>query len=205
MPLYLVVGVVAGFLGIAYNRATLGALAGADRLQRWPVELRAGLVGAGVGVLTWYAPQIVGGGEVVTQHILDGAWGAAMLPAVFGVRFVLGAVSYAAKTPGGLFAPLLVLGASFGQLLGVLFQLCFPAVAQHPHAFAIVGMAALFAAAVRAPLTGIVLVTEMTAAFPLLLPMLVASFAALVVPTLLREPPIYDSLRERVLRQPGPV
>ena len=62
-------------------------------------------------------------------------------------------------------------------------------------AFAVVGMAAFFTAVVRAPVTGIILVTEMTGCFTLLLPMLLACFAAMTVPTLLGDPPIYDSLR----------
>ncbi len=67
-------------------------------------------------------------------------------------------------------------------------------------ALGVVGMAAFFTAVVRAPLTGIILVTEMTASFTLLLPMLGACFAAMVVPTVLRQAPIYDALRERMLR-----
>jgi CIC family chloride channel protein len=62
-------------------------------------------------------------------------------------------------------------------------------------------MAAFFTAVVRAPLTGIVLVIEMTASFTLLLPMLAACFAAMLIPNLLRSPPIYDSLRERTLKR----
>jgi chloride channel protein, CIC family len=62
----------------------------------------------------------------------------------------------------------------------------------------VVGMAAFFTGVVRAPLTGIVLVTEMTASVTLLLPMLAACFVAMLVPTLLQDAPIYDSLRERV-------
>jgi CIC family chloride channel protein len=57
-------------------------------------------------------------------------------------------------------------------------------------------MAALFTGIVRAPLTGMVLATEMTASFTMLLPMLGACFMAMLVPTMLRDPPIYDSLRE---------
>ena len=56
LPIYLALGVVAGFLGIAYNRTLLSTLAAADRLRRWPVELRAALIGAAVGLLAWYAP-----------------------------------------------------------------------------------------------------------------------------------------------------
>ena len=70
-----------------------------------------------------------------------------------------------------------------------------------PAAFAVIGMAAFFTGVVRAPLTGIVLVTEMTAAVILLLPMMGACFVAMLVPTLLRDPPIYDSLRELTLRR----
>ena len=62
-------------------------------------------------------------------------------------------------------------------------------------------MAAFFTGVVRAPLTGIVLIIEMTAAFTMLLPMLGACFAAMLVPTLLRNAPIYESLREGTLRR----
>jgi CIC family chloride channel protein len=69
-----------------------------------------------------------------------------------------------------------------------------------PQAFAVVGMTAFFTAVVRAPLTGIVLVTEMTGSVNMLLPMLAACFTAMMVPTLLSNAPIYESLRDRLLR-----
>ena len=84
------------------------------------------------------------------------------MPLVFLLRFTLGAVSYAARTPGGLFAPMLVLGAQLGLLFGTLCRLAFPDLDIQPQAFAVVGMAAFFTGVVRAPLTGIVLVVEMT-------------------------------------------
>jgi chloride channel protein, CIC family len=108
-------------------------------------------------------------------------------------------VSYAAGTPGGLFAPLLVLGAQLGLFVGLVSRLAFPGLGLEPTGFAVVGMAALFTGVVRAPLTGIVLVTEMTANVTLLLPMLAACCVAMLVPTLMRDPPIYDSLRELTL------
>src|SRR5262249_30245790 len=122
-----------------------------------------------------------------------------LLALLFLFRFALGPVSYASQTPGGLFAPLLVLGAQSGLLFGTAWQRWLPAAAPNPAAFAVVGMAAFFTALVRAPVTGIILVTEMTGSFPLLLPMLAACFAALAVPALLRDAPIYDSLRDRTV------
>jgi CIC family chloride channel protein len=198
--LYFVLGAVSGIAAIAYNRALLGTLAAADRLSRWPVELRAGLIGAVVGTLAWFAPQLVGGGDPITQRALTGAETLGALPPLFLLRFGLGTLSYAAATPGGLFAPMLVLGAQLGLYVGMLCRIAFPHLDIQAEGFAVVGMAAFFTGVVRAPLTGIVLVTEMTGSFTMLLPMLGACFAAMLVPTLLRNDAIYDSLRERTLR-----
>jgi CIC family chloride channel protein len=195
--LFFMLGIVAGFLAVVYNRTLLGTLALANRLDRWPVEVRAGLIGGAVGVLAWFLPQLVGGGEELAQRTLAGDATLALLPLVFLLRFVLACISYAARTPGGLFAPMLVLGAQVGLLFGILCRLTFPELDVQPVAFAVVGMAAFFTGVVRAPVTGIVLVIEMTASFTMLLPMLAACFTAMVVPTLLGERPIYDSLRER--------
>ncbi len=191
-------GLFAGVLGAIYNRVLLDALDIADRLKRIPVELRAGLVGAAVGALAWFAPGLVGGGDNLTQSVLSGATPFALLPLLFVIRLFLSCASYAAGTPGGLFAPLLVLGAQAGFFFGALF---YPAAAA-PHAvlFAVVGMAALFTAIVRAPLTGMILVTEMTGSSIELLPMLAACFTAMALATLLGGAPIYDSLKERGLR-----
>lgn len=194
-PVHIAFGIVAGFLGVAYNRTILGALAAAKRLRRLRVELRAAVVGATVGLLAWFAPAVVGGGDPITQRTLGGKEVLATLALVFVLRFALGPVSYAAGTPGGLFAPMLVLGSQTGVLFGILCGSLFPGVATNPTELAVVGMAAFFTAVVRAPVTGIILVIEMTGTFTQFLPMLGACFAAMLVPTLLRDPPIYDSLR----------
>jgi chloride channel protein, CIC family len=196
VPIFVVLGAITGLLGVAYNRVILGALVAAERLgRRLPGEIRAMTIGAAVGSLAWFWPGLVGGGDVITQRALAGGDSLMVVVGVFLVRFGLGPVSYAAGTPGGLFAPLLVLGAQSGLVLGTLFCRWFPYLAERPAAFAVVGMAAFFSAVVRAPVTGIILITEMTGCFTLLLPMLLACFAAMAVPTLLGDPPIYDSLR----------
>ena len=95
---------------------------------------------------------------------------------------------------------MLVLGAQLGLYVGMLCRIAFPHLDIQAEGFAVVGMAAFFTGVVRAPLTGIVLVIEMTGSVTVLLPMLGACFMAMLVPTLLRDEPIYDSLRERTLR-----
>jgi chloride channel protein, CIC family len=149
------------------------------------------------GDFTEVAPDLVGGGDFLTQRALLGAGTIAAIPPLFLIRFGLGAVSYASQTPSGLFAPMLMLGAQMGLFFGLLFRSVFSDPSIQPEAFAIVGMAAFFCGVVRSPLTGIVLVTEMTGNATMLLPMLGACFAAMLVPTQLHNAPIYDSLRSR--------
>ena len=196
VPFFVALGVVAGFAAMLYNGTLLGAIRLAERLERWPVELRAGVIGASVGIVAWFVPQLVGGGDPITQRVLAGGAVVALIPLAFLLRFVLGAVSYAAATPGGLFAPMLVLGAQLGAFFGALSATVFPDLDVDATAFAVIGMAAFFTGVVQAPVTGIVLVTEMTGGFTMLLPMLGACFAAMLVPTLLHGKPIYESLRE---------
>lgn len=197
-PLFLVLGVFAGLLAVAYNRFILGSLAFADSMKSLPVEARAALVGTIIAMIAWYAPGLVGGGDDITQHVLSGQLVVAVVPVIFALRFGLGAISYAAGTPGGLFAPMLVLGSQIGYLFGALFRQM-PFVQLPGTGFAVVGMAAFFAGVVRAPLTGIILVSEMTGSLSLLLPMVFASFAAMMVAALLRDRPIYEALRDRTI------
>jgi chloride channel protein, CIC family len=198
--LFAALGAIAGLAAALYNSVLLGALAVMDHLGRWPVEMRAAVIGAAVGALAWFAPGLAGGGDDITQRTLAGGATLVMLPLAFFLRFGLGAVSYAAPVPGGLFAPLLVLGAQFGWFCGALCDIAFPGMNLDPTAFAVVGMAAFFTGVVQAPVTGIVLVIEMTASFTMLLPMMAACFTAMLVPNLIGTAPIYDSLRERTLR-----
>ncbi len=206
-PLYLLLGIVMGFAGLAYNRTLLWGLKTSDRFAAWPIEARAAAVGAAIACIAWFAPVLVGGGDALTQHALDGfhaldGLGAlALLPSIYLLRLAMITGSYGVRTPGGLFAPLLVLGAVLGLWIGKLCALALPGLGIQPVGFALVGMAALFTGIVRAPVTGIVLITEMTGNVTMLLPMLVACCAAMLVPTLLGNEPVYESLGARLQQQ----
>jgi CIC family chloride channel protein len=199
LPLFLLLGLLAVLLGVAYNNAIVGALRAARALPRLPVELRAGAIGALVAAVACFAPALVGGGDALTQGALAGAGTLGFLALVSVVRFALGSFSYAAETPGGLFAPLLALGAVSGLAFGHLCAAVLPDLEPHPTAFAAVGMAALFTAMIRAPVTGIILTIEMTGLSTQFLPMLTASAVAMLVPQVLRAEPIYDTLRRMVM------
>jgi len=150
-----------------------------------------------VGLLAFVAPEAIGGGESQVQAMLDGGHAFATIAILFAVRLVLGPLCYAPGLPGGLFAPLLVIGAAAGLLLGIGTETLIPALKTPLAAYAAVGMGALFVAVVGAPVTGIALVVEMTGATTLFVPLLTACASALAVPALLGSRPIYDTLRDR--------
>jgi len=200
---YLGLGLILGLLGIYYNQATIACLKLFDRFTGISMEGRAAIVGAMIGLIGFFAPTLIGGGEVLNQAVLSNSYSLGGLILIFLVRWVVGPLSYSAGTPGGLFAPLLLVGAAFGAIFGELLDPVLPSDAQSsPVAFAVVGMSAFFTAVVRAPLTGIVLITEMTGSTSLLIPMLAANFGALFITTALKAPPIYDTLRARMLADP---
>ncbi|MGO4603963.1 H(+)/Cl(-) exchange transporter ClcA [Terrabacter sp. 2YAF2] len=197
-PLVIVVGVTSGLLGVAYNAAVMKGLRVADT-SRWPVVARAALIGSLVGALGWIAPGVVGGGDNLTQQALLGQGTIAAVTGLLVLRFVLGVLSYAACTPGGLFAPMLVLGSHLGLLVGLVGHLVAPHQTPEPAALALIAMAAFFTASVRAPVTGIVLATEMTASTTLLAPMLGACALAMLTANAFRSTPIYDQLTQRAV------
>ncbi len=202
LVVYALFGVVTGVLGVLYQRLILGVLQVADRFRDVAPEVRAAAIGAMVGLLLWFAPLTVGGGDVVTQRALSGGVGLVAAGGYLGARFLAGPLSYAAGTPGGLFAPLLALGALWGTIFHAGIHAVWPGFGGAAPLVA-VGMVAFFVTVVRAPLTGIVLISEMTATTSLLVPMALAAALATLVATLLRSPPIYDSLRLRMLDTPA--
>jgi chloride channel protein, CIC family len=196
LPEYLVLGVLAGGIGVLFNGTLLLALRLFDRISYWPHGARGAIVGGLVGSLAWFTPTVVGGGEELAQRAIAESIGLRMIVWLLLIRFLLTMISYGSGAPGGIFAPLLALGAILGNAFATIWTSAGHASSQSA-AFVVVSMAACFTAIVRSPLTGVVLLLEMTGCWSLILPMLAASVTAYAVPELLRCPPIYDSLRDR--------
>jgi CIC family chloride channel protein len=198
---FLLLGVLLGAGGALYNSTIIGLLRLCDRLVQVSSVLRAAVIGAVVGMVAWFAPAMVGGGDNLTQAMLTQRFTMAALAGIFLLRFAIGPWSYAAGCPGGLFAPMLAVGASFGALFGEVLNHFLPALGITPFACAVVGMATLFTACVRAPLTGIVLAVEMTGRGDLTLPLLEGSLMAMLITMLLDSEPIYVTLKRRMIER----
>lgn len=203
LPIFALLGILAGVLGIAFNRSLLTALNLYNKLPSRFVLPVAAVTGGVVGLVGWFSPILTGSGHSLAESVLKGNLVLATIPIFFIIRFLLTTTNYATGAPGGIFAPLLVLGALIGFGVGQIAHTLAPEIVPIPAVFAVVGMAAYFTAIVRAPLTGIMLIIEMTGNYSQMLPLLVSCFCAYAVTELLKDLPIYEALLERDLRLGG--
>lgn len=203
LPAFALLGALAGLLGVLYNRGLVASLNLFAALGSRGSLAMGVTVGALVGLAAYFVPNAVGGGHNVTEAATAGGFALAVVPLLFIGRFVSTMACYGSGAPGGIFAPLLSLGALLGLGVGLSAQRLLPAVPIQVGAFAVVGMAAYFTAIVRAPLTGIVLIIEMTSSYALMLPLLVASFFAYAVAEAFGDLPVYEALLQRDLLRGG--
>ena len=181
-----------------YNRLVIWMMDAMQAIPKLAPEVKAGIVGGLVGLLGVAWPGIVGGGDTINEALLTGRFAIGALVLILVIRVILGPLSYSLGTAGGLFAPLLVVGAAMGALIATTYNQLFPGEDLSITAFAMVGMSTFFAAVVRAPITGVVLIMEMTATTTLVIPMILAAATAVLMATAMKGEPIYDTLRARL-------
>ncbi|HEY4302570.1 MAG TPA: H(+)/Cl(-) exchange transporter ClcA [Candidatus Didemnitutus sp.] len=205
LPWAALLGLLAGCVGVAFNRGLLATLDLRERLLRWPAFAVGAAAGAFVGFVGWTVPGLSGSGGPLVQMALAGKIAASLIPLFLVARFSLTMVSYGSGAAGGIFAPLLVLGALGGLWFGngVHLLVAHAPESLTPEVFCVLGMGATFTAIVRAPLTGIVLMIELTGIYDFMLPLLVSCMLAYGVAEWLGNMPIYEALRERS-RHPRP-
>ncbi|WPL14001.1 MULTISPECIES: H(+)/Cl(-) exchange transporter ClcA [Thiorhodovibrio] len=194
LPLFLLLGILIGALGGLFNRLLLGSVAAFRALGTPGAYIAAAMTGLFLGALIWFAPATVGGGETLVENLLHGQPALFFLLALLAVRLLTTVGSYGLGLPGGIFAPMLALGTICGAAFAVLVSFAAPAIALQPEVFAVAAMGALFAATVRAPLTGIILVIELTGAQALALPIILTCLSATFTAEGLGGRPIYSSL-----------
>ena len=192
LPLYLGLGLLAGPVAALYIRFLYLAQ---DIYARWfkaPGWLKPASAGLLVGLVGVFLPQIFGVGYETIEGILQGEnLGIALLLGLMVAKLILTPVSIAGGFPGGVFAPSLFIGAALGGAFGQLANQLFPQLSLHPAAFAMVGMAALLAGAVHAPLTAILLLFEMTHDYRIILPLMFSVVISLLIAQRLQRDSVY--------------
>jgi CIC family chloride channel protein len=201
LPAFAILGVVAGLLGVVFNKSLVASLNFYGRMKNKYVAVA--VTGGLIGLIGWFNPMTIGNGHPLAEMTLAGKVALTAIPLWLTMRFLLTISSYGTGVPGGIFAPLLVIGALIGLAVGQITQMIAPSAIPVTAAFAVVGMAAYFTAIVRAPLTGVVLIIEMTGNYEQMLPLLISCFFAYAVAEALRDLPIYEVLLERDLLHDG--
>ena len=179
--LYLGLGLLAGLISVVYIRLLYGMQ---DILHRWAVPrwVKPAAAGLVVGAVGLYLPQVLGVGYNTIEQILNGQIVAVgLLLALLLAKLFLTPLCIGAGFMGGVFAPALFLGATLGSAYGELILPVFHGVPGDAAAYAMVGMAALLAGAVHAPLTAILLLFEMTNDYRIILPLMFAVGVSLLV------------------------
>lgn len=203
LPGALLVGGLAGLGGFFFNRSLLWTLDAFRRFAAWPPWLLGGVIGGAMGGLGWIEPGLAGTGAPLVQRALAGGLPVEAMLLLLLVRFAMTLASYGSGTAGGIFIPLFVLGSLGGLSLGLVGHALDPGLFPHPEIFAVIGMGALFTGIVRAPLTGLVLMVELTGVYDFMLPLLVGCISAYGVAEALGSTPVYEALRLRAERLDG--
>ena len=195
-------GVLVGAGGALYNTILIGTQKLYKRFFKQNVRARMLVPFLMAGVLGLTFPYALGGGHAALEHISlsTGLW---FLVLLLSIKFLFSMISFGSGAPGGIFFPLLIIGAMIGAIFGHLAAAYWGLNPALYDTLVILAMAGYFAAIVRAPLTGVVLLLEMTGSFVNLLPLALIAIIASTVADLLKSLPIYDALLENQLHDLG--
>lgn len=198
LPLIIVLGVITGLAGVGYNYCTEKSQQLYDLIKPKYIRILIPFLLAGVFGLIY--PAVLGGGHHLVLEANGLAFTLQAVVLLLIVKFLFSMISFGSGTPGGIFLPLLVMGALIGRLFGDIVPHIMGIDDNLIQYFIILGMAGFFCSIVRAPLTGIVLICEMTGGFSGLLPILLVALTSYVVADFCKAEPIYEQLLNRLVK-----
>lgn len=191
-------GIVIGLLGRLFNIALAYSLNTYSRLGL--SGMKKPLVPLALaGILGFVLPEILGGGNLLVDSLVVTDYTIGFLCLLFVGKFLFTMICFGSGVPGGIFLPMLVLGAAGGAVLAKLLVLAGLLPAMYYADIIVFGMAAYFSSVVKSPVTGSILILEMTGSFQHMLALLVVSLTAYVISDLTGGRPVYDELLDRAL------
>lgn len=198
--LFALLGIVLSVVGWLFNKFVVKCL---DYFRSTKISIVWVVIFLGVMVcfLGYLSPDLIGSGYDTIYWVLKQSYSLKFLLILLAIRFVFTIISYGSGAPGGIFTPLLTIGVLTGMLFGFSIKMLLPGFAEDPTIFAVAGMAGIFASTVRAPITGVMLLIEMTSNYQLILPLILTTLFASAVTTMLGNRPIYTILLERTLNE----
>jgi chloride channel protein, CIC family len=191
---YALLGVAGGGVSALFTKLVLWMRACFLRLPPKTIWFQPVAGGLLVGITGWFVPQVLGVGYGYVGDALNGSMAFKMMLLLVVLKLLTVTTSYASGNAGGIFGPALFIGAMVGGSVGTVAHHLLPDYTANPGAYALVGMGALFAGIIRAPMTSVSMIFEMTQDYAVIVPLMIANLVSLFVASRLQKEPIYEAL-----------
>lgn len=192
---YAILGIIGGLASVAFASGIAYFRPRCRNMAPWTQYLQPAVAGLLIGLIGYLgAPQVMGAGYEYMDQAIHGQFTWQFLAILAGLKIVATLLSFVSGTPGGMFAPTLFIGAMFGAAVGGAEHAIFPHLAFSPGTYALVGMGVLFAGFLRAPMTSVFMVLEVSGNYSIILPVIIANTFAYVISRALQPVAIFDVL-----------
>ena len=192
---YAVLGIIGGLASVVFAGGIATFRPMCKALPRWTQYFQPALAGLLIGIIGWLgAPQVMGAGYEYIDQAMHGQFTWQFLAILAGLKILATLLSFVSGTPGGMFAPTLFIGAMLGASVGGVQHLFFPQLTGSAATYALVGMGVLFAGFLRAPMTSVFMVLEVSGNYSIIVPVIVANTFAYAIARGLQPAPIFDVL-----------
>ncbi len=191
---YAVLGVAGGLVSVVFTKLLLAMRERFLRFPRntvWFQPLAGGLM---VGLMGWFVPQVLGVGYKHVGDALNGGMAVRLMVLLLILKLLAVTTSYASGNAGGIFGPSLFIGAMLGGIVGNVAHGLLPAYVATPGVYALVGMGTAFAGIVRAPMTSVVMIFEITRDYAVIVPLMISNLVSFFISSRLQRQPIYEVL-----------
>ncbi len=191
---YAVLGVAGGLVSVVFTKLLLGMRERFLRFPRktaWFQPLAGGLM---VGMMGWFVPQVLGVGYKHVGEALNGGMAVRLMVLLLILKLLAVTTSYASGNAGGIFGPSLFIGAMLGGIVGNVAHGLLPTYVATPGVYALVGMGTAFAGIVRAPMTSVVMIFEITRDYAVIVPLMISNLVSFFISSRLQRQPIYEVL-----------
>jgi CIC family chloride channel protein len=192
--IYAVLGVAGGLVSVAFTKLLLGMRERFLKFPRKTLPFQPVVGGMLVGVMGWFVPQVLGVGYEHIGAVLNGHIALKLMVLLLVLKLFAVTTSYASGNAGGIFGPSLFLGAMLGGAIGTVAHNLLPNHVATPGAYALVGMGTAFAGIVRAPMTSVVMIFEITRDYAVIVPLMISNLVSFFIASRLQKQPIYESL-----------
>jgi CIC family chloride channel protein len=192
--IYAVLGVAGGLVSVAFTKLLLGMRERFLKFPRKTLPFQPVIGGVLVGVMGWFVPQVLGVGYEHVGAVLNGGMALRLMVLLLVLKLFAVTTSYASGNAGGIFGPSLFLGAMLGGAIGTVAHNLLPNHVATPGAYALVGMGTAFAGIVRAPMTSVVMIFEITRDYAVIVPLMISNLISFFIASRLQKQPIYESL-----------